>query len=170
MRDSNPPLGWAAAGGACNNSERIASPQARVGCGGEGGRTATKKWRAGIQRLADWVKTHRHLKLDRMLGTLRAKLRGTWNYYGVIGNHRRLRSFYDATCRVLYKWLNRRSQRPSLTWPALYRLLARFHIQRPYIVEKNQQRMPWQGELSFCQRLWPCPPWLRPPKTHASAS
>ena len=28
--------------------------------------------------------------------TLRAKLQGTWNYYGLIGNFRRLKLFYDA--------------------------------------------------------------------------
>ena len=61
--------------------------------------------------------------------------------------------FYDATCRTLHKWLNRRSQRQSISWPALNRLLERFRVPRPRIVEKNGQRMPCQWELSFCQRL-----------------
>ena len=61
--------------------------------------------------------------------------------------------FYDATCRALHKWLNRRSQRQSLTWPACHRMLARFQVPRPRIVEKYQKRMPCQQELSFCQRL-----------------
>ena len=64
-------------------------------------RTATKKWRAGIQRMTEWVKTHRHQKLSRTLKTLKAKLQGTWNYYGLIGNYRRMQLFYDATCRTL---------------------------------------------------------------------
>jgi group II intron reverse transcriptase/maturase len=116
-------------------------------------RTATKKWRAGIQRMTEWVKAHRHPKLGRTMKTLKAKLRGTWNYYGLIGNDRRMKLFYDATCRALHKWLNRRSQRRSLTWPACHRMLARFQIPPPRIVEKNGQRMPCQLELSFCQRL-----------------
>jgi group II intron reverse transcriptase/maturase len=133
-------------------------------------RTATKKWRAGIQRMTEWIKEHRHLKLSRLLTTLRAKLRGTWNYYGLIGNYRRMQLTYNATCRTLYKWLNRRSQRRSLTWPALNRMLARFQVPRPRIVEKNHQRMPCQRELSFCQRLWPIPkPWTYP-MTNARAS
>jgi group II intron reverse transcriptase/maturase len=133
-------------------------------------RTATKKWQAGMQRMRDWVKTHRHQKLSRTLQTLRTKLRGTWNYYGLIGNHRRMQLFYDATCRTLHKWLNRRSQRRSLTWPALNRVLARFQVPRPSIVEKNYPRMPCQQELSFCQRLLdfrrPRASWL----AHARAS
>jgi RNA-directed DNA polymerase len=120
-------------------------------------RTATQKWRAGMQRMTDWVKTHRHQKLSRTMKTLKAKLRGTWNYYGLIGNYRRLKLFYDATCRTLHKWLNRRSQRHSMTWPAFNRMLARFQVPRPRIVERNQQRMPCQKELSFGQRLMDFP-------------
>jgi group II intron reverse transcriptase/maturase len=116
-------------------------------------RTATKKWQAGIQRMTAWIKTHRHRKLRWLMERLRAKLMGTWNYYGLIGNHRRMKLFYDATCRVLHKWLNRRSQRRSLTWRALNRLLARFQVPRPRIVEKTGKRRPCQPELSLGQRL-----------------
>jgi len=128
-------------------------------------RTATKKWRAGIQRMTEWVKTHRHQKLSRMLKTLKAKLQGTWNYYGLIGNHRRMQLFYEATCRTLHKWLNRRSQRPSMTWPAFNRMLAHFQVPRPRIVEKYKLGMPCQQELSFCQRLLD----FRRPGTHLMA-
>ena len=116
-------------------------------------RTATKKLRAGIQRMTEWVKTHRHQKLRDTMKRLRAKLRGTWNYYGLIGNHRRMQRFYDTTCRTLHKWLNRRSQKRSMTWAAFRRLLTRFEIPRPRIVQRQNQRMPCQMELSLCQRL-----------------
>jgi group II intron reverse transcriptase/maturase len=116
-------------------------------------RTATKKWRAGKQRIKEWIKGHRHWKLSRLMPTLKAKLRGTWNYYGLIGNYRRMKSLHDETCRMLYKWLNRRSQRRSLTWRAVNRLMERFQVPRPRIVEANGKRMPCQTELSFCQRL-----------------
>ncbi len=116
-------------------------------------RTATRKWLGGMQRMRSWIKAHRHQKLGPMMKTLRAKLWGTWNYYGLIGNYRRMQLFYNATCRTLYKWLNRRSQRQSMTWSAFNRMLARFQVPPPRIVEKNGQRMPCQQELSFCQRL-----------------
>jgi group II intron reverse transcriptase/maturase len=116
-------------------------------------RTAPKKARAAIQKMTDWVKTHRHQKLSRTMKTLKAKLQGTWNYYGLIGNHRQMHLFYNATCRTLHKWLNRRSQRPSISWPALNRLLERFQVPKPRIMEKPQAGMPCQQELSFCQRL-----------------
>jgi RNA-directed DNA polymerase len=115
-------------------------------------RTATKKHLATLQRIRDWIKEHRHQKLRRTMKTLKAKLQGTWNYYGIIGNQRRIQLLYNETCRALHKWLNRRSQRKSLTWPAVNRLLARFQVPQPRTVEKNQ-RMPCQLELSLCQRL-----------------
>lgn len=116
-------------------------------------RTATKKHQAAMQRMRDWIKEHRAQKLGPMLQTLKAKLRGTWNYYGLIGNGRRMKLLYEETCQTLYKWLNRRSQKRSLTWAALRRLLQRFQVPPPRIVEKSQTGMPCQMEMSICQRM-----------------
>jgi group II intron reverse transcriptase/maturase len=116
-------------------------------------RTATKKWRAGMQRMREWIKEHRHRPVAQQMKTLRSKLQGTWNYYGLIGNYRRMKLFYDETVRTLHKWLNRRSQRRSMSRRAVDRLLERFPIPPPRIVEKSGQKMPCQMELSFCQRL-----------------
>lgn len=131
-------------------------------------RTATKKHLAAMQRLREWIKTHRHEKLPRLMKRLKAKLAGTWNYYGLIGNYRRMKLLYEEARRSLYKWLNRRSQRQSLSWRGINRLLERFQVRAPRIVEKSGQRMPCQREFSFCQRLLPWP--LMHPKAHARAS
>lgn len=133
-------------------------------------RTATKKHLAAIQRVTDWIREHRDQKLRQLLKTLKAKLQGTWNYYGLIGNIRRMQLLYEATCRALYKWLNRRSQRRSLTWPALRRKLAQFQVPRPRIVEQRNSVMPCQRELSFCQRLVDGPLRRQFPRTNARAS
>jgi RNA-directed DNA polymerase len=130
-------------------------------------RTATKKWRAGMQRMRQWIKENRHQKLPKLMKQLASKLRGTWNYYGLIGNYRRMKLFYEETQRSLYKWLNRRSQRQSMGWRAFNRLWERFHLPSPRIVEKPNQKMPCQREMSFCQRLLPWP-WLHP-QAHARA-
>lgn len=116
-------------------------------------RTATQKHLGAIQRMTHWIKAHRHQKLWQTMKTLKAKLQGTWNYYGLIGNMKRMLLLYSATCRALYKWLNRRSQKRSYTWPALNRLLARFQVPKPRIMEKRTSGMPCQMEWSFCQRM-----------------
>lgn len=133
-------------------------------------RTATQRWQAGMRRMREWIREHRHLKLRQLLKTLRTKLQGTWNYYGLIGNYRRLKIFYEETLRTLYKWLNRRSQRPSLDWRNLNRLLERFQIPRPRIVEQQGQKVPCQRELSFCQQLANLVRPKGPPLAHARAS
>lgn len=132
-------------------------------------RTATKKHLAAMQRIREWIKEHRADKQSQMLKSLKAKLQGTWNYYGLIGNFRRMQLLYEETCRSLYKWLNRRSQRKSLTWPAMDRLLLRFKIPKPRIVEKNLMK-PCQLELSFCQRVLATSVRAALQKAHARAS
>jgi RNA-directed DNA polymerase len=116
-------------------------------------RTATKKLEAGVQRMTEWIKKNRHKPRSQLMRTLRAKLRGTWNYYGLIGNSERMQLFYTLTCRTVFKWLNRRSQKRSLTWKAFNRLLSRFEVPQPHIVESNARRQPCQLELSFFDRV-----------------
>jgi RNA-directed DNA polymerase len=120
-------------------------------------RTATQKHLAAMQRLRNWIKTHRHEKLPSLMKRLKAKLEGTWNYYGLIGNYRRMKQLHDEAIGSLYKWLNRRSQRRSLRWRGIHRLLHRFQVRSPRIVEQRERGMPCQRELSFCQRLLPWP-------------
>ena len=116
-------------------------------------RTATKKHLAAIQRVKEWIKEHRHQKLRRTMATLKAKLQGTWNYYGLIGNFSRMKLLYRATVEGLYKWLNRRSQKTSFGWAGLERLLKRFQVPRPCIVERDYKGMPCQTEMGFCERM-----------------
>jgi len=66
--------------------------------------------------LKEWLKKARSLRLPDLLEILRRKLRGYWNYYGVIGNSKMTGKYQYEVHRLLYKWLNRRSQRRSMTW------------------------------------------------------
>ena len=85
--------------------------------------------------------------------TLRAKYAGHWNYYGIIGNSKSLSRYYYETSRILFKWLNRRSQRRSLTGSAFNRLLNRFQVPPPRVVERTSgvQRLPGRPAKSLKQ-------------------
>jgi hypothetical protein len=72
---------------------------------------------------------------------LNSKLRGYYNYYGLIGNSGRLREFYEQAMKTLYKWLNRRSQRKSFDWGEFNRVLKRYGVLTPRIVETNQKQL-----------------------------
>ena len=54
-----------------------------------------------------------------MMEYVQQHLRGHFQYFGVSGNSRSLRQYLYASRRLLFKWLNRRSQRRSVTWDRL---------------------------------------------------
>lgn len=102
-------------------------------------RTARGKLRASKRNVTDWVRTNQHRRLYDLLVDLNAKLRGYYNYYGVIGNMPSLKGFGYHVENLLYKWLNRRSQRRSFTWVTFQRVLAYHQFVRPHIVEQRNQ-------------------------------
>ena len=99
-------------------------------------RTSREKLRASIAGFTEWIKTNRNKKISKTMMTLRTKYRGYWNYYGVIGNYDSLMTFYYHSVRILFKWLNRRSQRLSYNWAGFKDLLKQFKIPAPRITEK----------------------------------
>lgn len=49
--------------------------------------TNAKKFRGGLAALKQWIKKSRSLPLPEIVATLKSKLQGVWNYYGVIGSN-----------------------------------------------------------------------------------
>jgi group II intron reverse transcriptase/maturase len=99
-------------------------------------RTSRKKLRASIANFTDWLQKGRHQRIGRLFATLNSKYRGYWNYYGVIGNSASLQRFFYTTQRLVFKWLNRRSQRRSYTWVGFNALVHYFGVERPRITER----------------------------------
>jgi group II intron reverse transcriptase/maturase len=60
-----------------------------------------------------------------MMDYAKRHLQGHLAYYGVSGNSRSLRAYVYCLCRLLFKWLNRRSQRKSIDWARFSRVLKR---------------------------------------------
>jgi len=85
-----------------------------------------------IGEFSDWLREQRsRLKLDIIWEAVAAKLRGHYNYYGVATNRRQLNRFYHAVVGLLFKWLNRRSQRKSFTWERFVRRLGNHPLPTP---------------------------------------
>jgi RNA-directed DNA polymerase len=63
-----------------------------------------------------------------MMEYVQQHLRGHFQYFGVSGNSRSLRQYLYASRRLLFKWLNRRSQRRSVQWDHLDGVLPRPRI------------------------------------------
>jgi len=99
-------------------------------------RTSREKLRKSLKNFTDWCKANRHMRLEVLFKKLNAKLRGYYNYYGVIGNSASLMKFFKQATRILFKWLNRCSQRRSYTWRGFQELIEYFVIERPRVVER----------------------------------
>ena len=96
----------------------------------------TRGGRFALGRKTQRQRVQRKLKeLSVRLSALRVKggrtmvqyanrhLRGHFQYYGVSGNSRGIRTYAFRVSRLLFKWLNRRSQRRSINWERFSPLL-----------------------------------------------
>ncbi len=98
-------------------------------------KTAKKKLQLALAAMQSWIKSKRCTDgTEELMEQWRAKLQGHFNYYGVSGNFDKLRSFYHFSCRIVFKWLNRRSQRKSYNWMGFTELMKAFVIPRPRII------------------------------------
>ena len=85
-----------------------------------GRQTEGKRFRKKLKALNQRLRALRVEGGEAMLVFMRRHLAGHIQYYGVSGNMRRLKSYTYFAMRLLCKWLNRRSQRRSLTWQRFF--------------------------------------------------
>jgi len=83
--------------------------------------------------VSQWCKAHRHDPIGEQQQALNSKLRGHYSYYGITPNFRSLGAYWEQVKRLWFKWLNRRSRTPHLTWETFNRLLTRYPLERPRI-------------------------------------
>lgn len=88
-------------------------------------RTSMKKFRMKLKDLKRWIKARRHqTTAGPILREAKQRLQGHLNYYAITDNYRMCESFRLQFTRLLFKWLNRRSQRRSYTWEQFASVLA----------------------------------------------
>jgi group II intron reverse transcriptase/maturase len=80
-------------------------------------KTCGKRYRSKLNKVKDWA---RKIRNQEKLGTIWkifcSKLRGHVQYYGVSFNSKAVGKFLREAASILFKWLNRRSQRKSFDW------------------------------------------------------
>jgi len=96
-------------------------------------RTSRKKLRNSLANFTQWCRENRSTPLRKLFPALNPKLRGYYQYYGVSGNSLGLQEFYHEAMAILWKWLNRRSQRRSFTRQGFKDLLNHFKVPEPRI-------------------------------------
>lgn len=97
-------------------------------------KTSRKKFNKKLIEFNEWCKQNRTLPLEETMETVKRKLIGHYNYFGITDNFHMVRKFYYGSLQKLFKWLNRRSQRQSLTSEEFKKLLVKYNIPKPHIV------------------------------------
>jgi len=107
-------------------------------------RTAKDRLRRAATALTSWCKQNRHRPVREQAETLSVKLRGHFQYYGLVGNSQRLGRLRHIVLRAWHKWLNRRGGGQPITWKAFNaRILANYPlplVRITWTVEKLAQR------------------------------
>lgn len=104
-------------------------------------RTSKEKFRKSLANFKVWCKEKRNLRVRDLIAKLNKKLRGYYEYYGIIGNSKSLRKFYRNVERILKKWLNRRSQRKSYTWKGYKQMLRKYPLLEPKITQSRNYQL-----------------------------
>ncbi len=96
-------------------------------------KTSKKKLKQKLQNFKTWIKGNRIKPLKEIMATVKRKLNGHYNYYGITDNLKSIRNYAYETSKILMKWLNRRSQRKSYTTNGFYMMLKAYKIPTPKI-------------------------------------
>lgn len=96
-------------------------------------KTSKKKLKQKIQEYKMWIKQNRNSSLKDIMNTTKKKLVGHYNYYGITDNIGSIMLFYREIIKLLFKWLNRRSQKKSYTWEQFNQMLISMDLPFPKI-------------------------------------
>lgn len=96
-------------------------------------KTSKKKFKASLQRVKEWLKANMHTDIKDLMKKLGIKLTGHIRYYGVTCNSGGISRFIWQVRWLLYRALNRRSQRKGLNWSKFKLFLQKYPLPKPII-------------------------------------
>jgi group II intron reverse transcriptase/maturase len=94
-------------------------------------KTARKRQRRSLKSLWQWCKENRHLSLREQYRMLCQKLRGHYQYYGIVGNYRQMAKVYYQAIRGWWYWLNRRGNQREVIWGQFEKILTGYVLPKP---------------------------------------
>ena len=97
-------------------------------------RTSRKKLGRALRAFTDWViKARCVMRKGEMLRAARHRVIGHLSYYAITDNSERCSYFVYRAAQILFKWLNRKSQRRAYTWADFNQALAWVKWPKPRI-------------------------------------
>jgi len=107
-------------------------------------RTSRKKFGLSLNKFSDWARKSRsRLTKGQMLRNAGIRVAGHLNCCAVTDNSERCNSCVYHAAQTLFKWINRKSQRPSCTWEGFRQALNYVGWPKPII----------RKDLNLCRRL-----------------
>lgn len=97
-------------------------------------KTSRKKFRNSLKRCSQWLKENRTLPIDGLMKRLSVKLTGYFRYYGITDNSKSINNYRDKVRTLLFKWLNRRSQRKSYNWSKFMLFMKQYPLPKAKLV------------------------------------
>lgn len=96
-------------------------------------KSSRKKMNAKLKSYKEWLKTHRIMDIKDIMARLNRSLHGYYNYYCITDNTKSVETFLYRVKQLLFKWMNRRSQRKSFTWDKFNLFLSKYPLPNPRI-------------------------------------
>ena len=98
-------------------------------------KTIGKRLRRFVKGIWHWCRDNRHEPLLEQYNTLRVKLRGYYQYYGIRGNYKALEIVFEEAARAWQYWLSRRSHKSYINWKKFVSSIAgKMPLPRPRII------------------------------------
>ena len=94
-------------------------------------KTEGKRLNTKLKEMKQWLKYNRTTPLKVLMPLLNRKLIGHYRYYGLTYNIQSLVKFHYYTMRLLFRWMNRRSQKKSYNWEGFKQMLEYYPLVYP---------------------------------------
>ncbi len=93
-------------------------------------KTSRKKMQAKLTRFKEWIKINRNKDVEFIMNRLSRSLTGYYNYYCITDNTRTVGVYRYQVTRLLFTWLNRRSQKKSFDWDKFNLFLRKYPLSK----------------------------------------
>ena len=97
-------------------------------------KTSKKKFKQKVKEFKFWIKDNRETPVKELIPTIKKKLIGHYSYYGITDNSRAINRYRNCVLRLLYKWLNRRSQRNSYSLKQFWSMIKFYDLPQAKIM------------------------------------
>ena len=103
--------------------------------------TNLKRMTKSLKAFKKWCKENRNNRIRKMVEMVNSKLRGYYNYYGIRGKSHKINKFHSIATEILYKWLNRRSQKKSFNFEEFKDKMKHYGLIKPRVMESPYRQI-----------------------------